>query len=108
MICAPVSRIGPPLSAKAAIRYWLNPRLCRRLQHKRLQKFNALDDPLTRSHEPVFVFDAQHAVVTHQPQCADEIAPPGLAVAVADGAESPGALADQGSGARVQPAVEGH
>lgn len=72
-----------------------------------LEHVAGLDQALVLAHQAVLMLDGQDIVVAHQAQLADEILPEQLVVAVADGAENPGAVQLVAVGAVIQGAVDG-
>src|SRR3990172_3837809 len=79
-----------------------------RSQDQPVQKGDALLDPLSGAHQPVLVFDAQHSIVAHHLQGAEEAAPEELIVAISQGHVLPGAHPGLSHRPGIQRAVQGH
>src|SRR3990172_5481731 len=77
-------------------------------QDQPAEKGDALLDPLPGAHQPVLMFDAQHPIVAHHLQGAEEAAPEEFIVAKTQGHVLPGAHPGLGHRAGVQRTVERH
>src|SRR3990172_9075540 len=77
-------------------------------QDQPAEKGDALLDPLPGAHQPVLMFDAQHPIVAHHLQGAEEATPEELVVAKSQGHVLPGAHPGLGHRPGVQRTVERH